>query len=366
MTAALSTVLQPAVVNERISRVKVINTTLQQLLGAAPGGPSERIQPIRRGAYDVFNDTRIVGNARRPGSAAGTVSRNPVGSVNYTIPHHFDMMPIPMELVSQQRPIGGPAGSIDTLGQQYLTDQEKYMKQKLANIREFQLAAMLRGSYTYTVSGDDLVHTFTGGTHTINFQVPAGNLTDLQMNGGSAIIDAYWSAASTKIITHLEKINAAMVAQTGLGLRHVLIDSVAWGYIRSNTEVQAAAGTSQTYFVQLTRDENMETWELRLTGLPPILFHVIDNILTVNGTDTKIIPSNRAAFLPDLNSGWFKYMLCPSPVVKYDGAPQENIAGDYYWYVAKSNPARYELFTKFDGLPCVEIPAAYAFGSIAA
>lgn len=366
MTAALSTVLQPAVVNERISRIKVINTTLQQLFNAAPGGANERTQPIRRGAYDVYNDTRAVANARRPGTPAGTIARNAVGSVNYTIPHHFDRMDIPLELVSQMRPIGGPAGGIDVLGQSYLADQEKYMKQRLANIREFQLAAMLRGAYGYTISGDELIHVFSGGTHTIDFQMPSGNKTDLNIGGAGAILDAYWSVSSTKILTHLEKINAAFIATSGLGLRHVLIDSVGWGYIRQNTEVQNAAGTANPYFINLDRDESMETWQLRLTGLPPIQFHIIDNILSVNGTDTKIIPSNRAAFLPDLGSGFFKYMLCPSPVVEYDGAPAKNVAGDYYWYAAKSNPARYELFTKFDGLPCVEIPAAFAWGSIAA
>ncbi len=36
-----------------------------------------------------------------------------------------------------------------------------------------------------------------------------------------------------------------------------------------------------------------------------------------------------------------------------------------YWYVSKANPARYKLYTKFDGLPCVEIPAAYCWGSVA-
>jgi hypothetical protein len=367
MSAAMPTVLQPAVVNERVNRVKVINTTLQRLFGCMPGGPNERTQPIRRGAYDTFNDTRAVGNARRPGTSAGTIARQVVGSVNYTIPHHFDRMDIPMELVNNIRPIGGPAGQIDVLGQQYMADQEKYMKQRCVNIREFQLAAMLRGSYTFTVSGDELKHTFSGGTHTINYQIPSGNLTTLDMLGAGAIIGAeVWSTTSNDIIAHLEKINAAMIQLTGMGLEHVLVDSVGWGYVRKNTAVQNAAGTSQRYFDILDRDDELQTFTAKLTGLPWVTFHIIDNVLDVNGTTTKIIPSNRAAFLPSLNGDWFKYMVCPSPVVEYDGATAKNVVGDYYWYATKGNPAKYELFSKFDGLPRLDIPAALAWGNIAA
>ena len=373
MVYALPTVLQPAVVQERVSRIKVVNNTLQTLLGLQPGGPRERTNPIRRGAYDIFNDTRDVADARRPGTAAGTIDRNPVGSVNYTIPHHFDRLDIPMELVNNIRPIGGPAGQIDTLGQQYLRDQEAVMKQRLSNIREFQVAAMLRGSYTYTKDGERLIHTFSGGSHTIDFQHPSGNRSQLNMldldgnsiNGGD-IISATWATAGTPILTHIEKVNASMVAQTGRGLCNIVVNSVGWGNIRANTQVQNAAGSVNTYFDLLDRDKDRNTFTAKLKGAPWITFHINDNVLKVNGTQTKLIPDTAAVFLPDLADAddIFQYDICPSPVVEYDGAPQKNIAGDYYWYTTKSNPAKYELFTKFDGLPTPKNPYGWCYGTV--
>lgn len=370
MVAALPTVLSPAIVNERVSRIKVTNNSLQKLFGMQPGGPNERQNPLRRGAYDVYNDTRTIANARRPGTAAGTVARNPVGSVNYTIPHHFDRMDIPLELVNNIRPIGGPAGSIDTLGQQYLADQEKYMKQRMSNIREFQIAAMLRGSYTYTSSGDELVHTFSGGGTTINYQHPSGNRSQLNMldnDGnsiyGGSILDAAWSTASTKIITHCEKVHAGMIRQTGMGLKHVLVNSVTWGYVRANTEVQNAAGSVNRYFDMLDQNYDEGTFTARLHGLPWVTWHINDNVLNVNSTETKLIPDGVAVFLPDLSEDFAKYSIAPSPVVEYDGAPVKNIFGDYYWYTQKANPAKYELYTKFDGLPVVYVPSAWCYAT---
>ena len=137
----------------------------------------------------------------------------------------------------------------------YLTRQEAYLAQRFANLIEFQTAAMFRGEYSYDEDGDALRHGFTGGETTIDFGVPAGNLTQLDMLGGGDILDADWATAATDIPAHLHEINAAMIQLTGMGLAHVVVTSVGWQHIVNNTKVQDQGGTGGPVFERLKRVE---------------------------------------------------------------------------------------------------------------
>src|SRR5256886_16447910 len=70
-----------------------------------------------------------------------------------------------------------------------------YLAQRFANLIEFQTAAMIRGQYSYTTDGDLLRHGFTGSDTTINYQIPAGNLNQLDMLGSGNILNADWATA---------------------------------------------------------------------------------------------------------------------------------------------------------------------------
>src|SRR5262249_46346056 len=135
----------------------------------------------------------------------------------------------------------------------YITRQEAYLAQRFANLLEFQTAAMLRGSYSFDQDGDELRHGFSGGETTIDFQIPAGNKTQLAMLGGGNILNADWSNTATDIPKHLHNINAAMVQLTGWGLAHVVLTSVAWQYVVNNTKVQAQGGSANVAFESLRR-----------------------------------------------------------------------------------------------------------------
>lgn len=160
--SVLPTILQPQIVLDRFSRIKAKNDSLQRALGMQAGGPSVSKTPSRRGSYDIFDQTREVGSAVLPGVEATTRARFPVGSVNFNIPRHAEKIPLPMEELNQLRAIGGPVSKIDELGEQYIIDQEKNQKQTVVALREFQVAAMLRGSYTWTRSGTGFAHFVLG------------------------------------------------------------------------------------------------------------------------------------------------------------------------------------------------------------
>lgn len=365
MAIALPTILQPLVVNERVNRLKVVNDTFQRAFGMQKGGAAVRSQPIRRGMYDIFDSTRQIASGNHPGTEAKTIARFPVGSVPYVIPRTAEKMPIPIEELNQLRQLGQSGHVIDVGGEQYLMDQETNMKQTLTNLREFQIAAMLRGSYTWTPAGSDgFNHTFSGGSITINFLIPAGNLTQLNMLGGGDIIGTTWSNAAAPIIRDLFQINQAFSALTGLGLTDVWVNSTVWGHVITNTEVQNLGGSVSNPVKSLVRDEDRNEFVGILEAAPWVTWHITDIGLDVAGTFTRLLADTQATFTCRITPEIMKYFECPEPVVNPTNNKMTLESGEYYYYKMIDDPVVVELHTRFNGLPVLQIPKAIATGTV--
>lgn len=361
----LPKLLQPAIVNERISRLNVINTTLQDHFGMRAGGTNVRQTPSRRGSYDVFDDTREVPTATTPGAHAVNIARQPVGNVAYSIPRSAEKISLPLEELNQLRALGGPVDSVDSLGERYIADQERVIKQRYTNLREFQLAAMLRGSYTYTQTADYFAHAFTGGGVTINYQQPAGNRSQLNMLGTGDIIGTAWDNAAAPIVRDCLAINAAFNQLVGLGLTDVFVTSVVWGFIITNTEVRNLAGSSNEPVQSFTRDENKQEFTAILKACPWITWHITDNGLNLTGTFTKLVADAAAVFLTRMTDGFIaQYWECCEPVVDPVTNRQSNQFGEYYYHKLIDDPVSYEFHSRFNGLPIVRVPAAYAYATV--
>ena len=363
---ATPTILQPAVILERISRLNLINTTLQKTLGFQRGGPRVRTSPMgRRGSYDVFNDTREVAGATGPGAPANRINRQIVGNVPFQIPRSSEAMHMLYEQIHAFRRIGGPVGEIDAMGQQYIFDQERIVAQRIANLREFQTAAMLRGSYTFSQGGlGEFSHAFSGGAFTVNYQIPAGNKTKLNMLGAGDILATSWDNAAAPIITDCFQIQTAFNQLIGRGLSDVILTSVGWGYVLANTQVQNQAGSVNQVFDYITKNEEDQTFTAKLKALPWVTWHINDSGVNLNGTFTKLIEDDHAVFLPQLTDEMVSYWECGAPVVEYDGGPAVERVGEYYYAVNKAEPARIELVSEFNGLPVLKNPQGVAYGLI--
>lgn len=363
MAVALPSALQPAIINERINRLNLINDRLQRFFGMQKGGPAVRQYGGRRGSWDVFNSSRAVPDGRIPGAPAGTIAANPVGRVTFTFPRSANKLPLPLEELHNLRPIGGPVANLDVAGQNYIAEQERIMAQQMTNLREFQISAMLRGSYTYTQTGDSLIHAYSGGAVTVNYQLAANNTGNL--NG---IISTLWSNAGAKIVDQLFAINAQMEQNAGRGLKHVWCNSVVWGYVVNNTQVINEAGSASKPFDRIDSDgDNGFTAQLR--AAPWIDWHITDGGLNLNvngtGTFTKLFPNDHASFLPEPSPDIFSFYEGSEPIVEWVGRPPVERFGEYYWAKPVDDPAGYELHNVFNGIPALKIPDAVFYGAVA-
>jgi hypothetical protein len=369
MSLALPTALQPEIINERISRLKVQNTIFQKAFGLGLGGANVRQTPSRRGTYDVFNETRDLPPAVTPGAVAATMERQPVGFVNFQIPRSATNTPILMEEVNQLRPIGGPAGEIDQLGEKYILDQEAVIRQRNVNLREFQIASMLRGSYTFTQAAPDrMIHDFSGGTITVDFQVPSGNKSQLDMLGAGDIIGTSWANPAAPIVRDILAIDQAFQQLTGRPLTDIWVNSTGWGHVIVNTEVQNTAGTVNNPVESITRDNSDDNLSFTaiLKAVPWVTWHITNHALNIGtaNTTTRLISDTMAVFTARMDSSVVQYWECPEPVVDPITGAMSNQFGEYYYAKAIDNPVSYELHSRFNGLPVLKIPAAVAPATI--
>jgi hypothetical protein len=366
MTLATSQILAPKTIEKAISQLELPGTSLQTLFGWGIGGTNVARHGGRNFSYDVFNVTRKVATGRVPAQTLAIAKPQAVRTVSATFPRAAEKIELLDEELLNRRPIGGPGAGLDR-AEVFVTRQEAYLAQRFANLIEFQTAAMLRGTYSYASDGDLLRHGFSGSETTIPYQVPAGNLTQLDMLGGGNILNADWATAGTDIPAQLHAINAAMIQLTGMGLAHVLLTSVGWQKVVNNTKVKDQGGSAGPAFERLQRVSAGEFTAV-LRGLPWLTFHVIDYGLEIyNGTSevfTKLIEDDHAAFLPEPSPRWVQYLEGSEFVTEGPNGAKHERYGFYAYAFPTHDPSGWELCGVFNGIPALYTPAAVAYGLI--
>lgn len=344
---------------------------LQTILGMQRGGPNVTVAPFRDYKVDIVNDNADVAPGLRPGARSLTLAESPVGKYDVTVQHSTVNTPLIYERLNQFRPIGGPVSMVDELGQTYVSQQLQKLSQRINNIREFQCAAMLRGSYTYTQSGDALQQNFTGGTITIDFQMPSGNKNQLNMLGAGNIVDASWATASTHITSHISKVSAAFTQLTGQPLTDMILTSVGWENLKNNTDIRNQGGSAQEPFLEQNRDPITGLIRARLRSHPWVNIWAYDNGLNLGaggtGNFSKLIDDTACVFISQnvasATKRW-QYAEYISPVVETYGGPAVNQIGEYFWTMNVPDPATVFLYGKMDGIPELTVPASIAYGTV--
>ncbi|MGC4002883.1 MAG: major capsid protein [Pirellulales bacterium] len=359
MATALPQELQPVVVAERVSRIKVINDTFQKFWGF--NGDNVTPVPVRTGTIDIFNETRQIATAVVPGSASANIAPQVVGTFNYSIPEVRENENLKAEKLFNLRQMGSSANVIDVYGMNYVAEQERFMKQKLVNFREFQAAAMLRGSYTYSKigGGTSLSHAFTGGTYTVDYQVPSANKNQL-----SGAIATTWLTTTNKIVDHIVAVNKLSASQSGRGIRHAFCNSTIWQLVVNNTQVQNLGGSVNQPFDYIERSDKSEDYTAKLKAIPWLTWHITDNGLDVGGSFTTYLADTQCTFTVEPGTDVASYYTCPSPVVEYDGGPIVGKQGEHYWYTSMRDPAAYQLNTVLSGMPILKIPTGIFYGTV--
>lgn len=377
----LQQLFQTETITRVVSRFKTPLSLLQNFYGLQVGGPAAMNVSGRYVGWDIFDRTRMIARMRAPGAPPGTRSHKPVGHVSAQVMRLHEKIVILQEYVARTRPLGAQFGTLDGNAQMYVRRQLEFGTQLFRNAREYMVSRLFRGGWGVRYVGDDWYFTELGQGHfDVNMQLPPDHTGRLRLGGDSDIITSSWEDPSTPVISHILKINAAFERLQGRPLRHIWINSVTFGWLLLNTELQAVGGTAYRIFDSMTRREMKSEEGIPDTGfdvvfraLPLWTFHVYDGVLaapssTVDGTDAaqveKIIPDGRAIFTPDPSSDWCGIINGSEYVAENVMDEGREVFGFHNWTTRVIDPAGWEIKFLDNSLPALFIPKAIAYGTV--
>lgn len=390
MAYTAAQILAPQVIMRQISRLALPGTSLSQLMGwnvgagptngailpvgnqteggeNVPAGNTED-HPLRVGSYDIFDNTRKVATGSVPGTASTTIAPQKVGVVQFTIPRTAEDILLGMERLNNQRAMGQPASVVDRGGQAYIAAQTRYMSARIANLIEFQTAALFRGKYYYSYEGDILHNSFTAGDEIVDYRQPAGNRDQLKMGQATDAIDATWATSTTHIPKAIMEVNKRSVDQTGLGIRHLVCGSKVYNNIVDNDFVRQQAGSVN--MPMAIGQESGGEFTVVLKALPWLVIHVVDYVLeTWNPTNQVyeselVIPENIAVFMPEVDNSWVHYMRGGETVTEGPNGVTDFRMGFYPYAYPDHNPAGWRLHTVHNGFPALPVPKTICYGTV--
>ncbi len=323
------------------------------------------VSPTREYNYDTFDDTRQSAPPSRPGNPANVINPQPVGNVQVTLPYLFYRMPLLYAHMGQFRDVGGVT-LVDGRGRNYIMRQVSYAAQRQAAFRELLYLGMLHGELYFDEQENGLTDISTSAGETkLDWQIPAGNKDQLDIDGTGDIIDANWlTDANADIPLHIDKMIGAIDEKTGLSLKHFRCNHTLMNAILQNNKVKALAGTANRVAEERVRNQN-DDFVTILSGIPYVTWHVTSGSVTSpGGTRIKYFANYKFSAHPDPSPEWFENVEGQSPQVKRLGANPELTTGADSWEIYQHDPASVDLFNTDTFLPTMPNPNCVLFGDV--
>jgi len=370
-TVSLNQLLSAPVVTRVISTIRTPQSKLQEFLGFQPGGANRNPVGGHYHGWDIFDKTRTIATGRPPGTGPATIAPQIIGHVHATLYRAHEKIRLLDERIFRIRPLGRGYDSVDIAGQQYITSQEAHLAQRFRNSREFMVTRMLRGTFQLKQSGDDWIPVDSGGTFTVDYQIPAANKTQLNLTGAGNRIDVSWDNTGADVPKQLLNINADFEELHGFPLKHVWCNTTILNHLLNNDRLIELGGTSNVMFDQFARttspteDNRPDTgFVVSFKGVPWCLFHVYDGGITVDGTYTKHLAATAAVFLPDPSPDWTEMVEGSELVRENVLSPPVERFGLAGWSEPITQPSGHELLAVDNALPALYLPKCVGYGTV--
>lgn len=382
--ASIQDILRPITFTKVVSRVSAASSSLLNFFGMQVGGANERSYGHgREGSYHTFNNTRSTAIETAPGMPAAKRRRLPTGRVPFVYPRMHEEFELLFEEIHNIAKIDDPR-TRDANGEAYIRRQSLSAGQRHANWRATLLVGMLRDSLYLHESGDYWYPSYTSSGSLVrrNFQLPAGNLTTLNITdvagnsiNGAAIIDVPWDNSSANIPLHCALIDGALFRRHGVHLRHIYLRSEGWDNVTNNDYVAAGHGIANPPFQNFTRQvgENpdgspMQEWTGTINKVPGVTWHICNDGRDLGPPGSEAwaydIEDGYAFFLPEPTAELFEGLQGSEPIVAPYSQSVETKTGFAAWTKLVDNPSMYEAFMLDNFMPVPYMPGSWCYGTI--
>ena len=305
--------------------------------------------------YFPANKTPVPLNKK--GSPAKTQSLIGAQSYFHKPIHIFNELTLPLHSVMNMRAPDSQA--VDPKGRAEIDRQFKAFVYRQNLARSVAISKAFANGVIYVDPDGVILESSSGAELTIDLQVPAGHKSQLDYNGGGAIINTAGDNSAALILEDLRQIRVAAEEQNAEYPNHVWMHSTGLGWLRANTEIKAyiqGGGSPERteyllngYGASGTNGVNGVTFELG-----GYTWHFYDGTYTASdGTVKPLIPTTKAIITPDPNPTWFRNYngmeIVPTQVGVFGGFQEAlnsvgEIYGDFAYATIGHNPPKISIF----------------------
>lgn len=371
-----------------IRRIHAPGATMSSFYGLGIT-PTTGVQTItgRSGQYDIFDGTRSLAPFSAPGAPATDINRKPVGTQPITVPRMYNKIGIEDEQIFGTRNLGQPYSQpVPSRGEQYFTNQIRYLKTRMNNNHEFMTAHIFRGGWKlkpYAAGSQMMVLAdltdSTAGAVTNNSLVPAGNKGNI---GG--IIATSWDDPSANLIDQLMDLQALAARQNGRRITNIWLNGTTGKHLFTNSVIQAVGGSVYRIFDtlnparEIASDQKFPDTGVTVVfrGLPDYKFHIYNQGYVVPGTSESFaaqiasanwkpfIPDGAAIMTPDPGE-WCEMVEGTEPMQwSLREANSQIIAGFGMGTERSIDPPRTDVKMLYNGAPVITEPYAVYYATV--
>ena len=326
-------------------------------------------------SYRKFSGRRETARIVQYGSPA--VARDQVGfdEVPIKLLHSFEFQDhslVKFENMARLDGQGGLSGPDADAARSMFAEQTREFKQLFTNLRIASTVQALALGAVYFDGSGNLLPSSSGAVTTIDYSIPAGNQSQLDVLGDGDIISADWDEAGTDIATQIINLKDAAVRLTGYPIMHAFYGSAVPGYLANNTEMASyLTGNPQ---LALQRSQGVEI----PNGTLGLQWHPMHTSFFVDSADTNQLlwASDKVVFTPEPDGTWWEVQQGSYVIPRGLGAvtPEATamlqnvmrVFGQFGYATLTDNPLAIRQYAGDTFLPIIKNPSAVFIADVKA
>ncbi len=349
----------------------VIQGTTTGIANAFPPGFYQVDKTVDRdtGQYTRVTGTRTVARMAAYGSPSQQRNLKGVEAVPVKLIHTVESILLPT--ADYMNLLDYDDASAQQRGIQEVTRQVRSFRANFDNLRVAALTSMLFQGAIYSDGHGNLLPNATGAKTSVTFNVPAGNMGQLDPLGTGQILTSSWDDTSADVDAQLLTLRQLAARLSGYPLRYAFYGKNVPAYLTNNVKLQ-------NYFV---RDAGDTASYLSSAEVPSPLLGFTwrpahDAFFEdANGVLQPLVGDDQVAFTPDPTPDWIGWLEGTYPVptsvgtVSGDAAQTlrssvTTAAGLFAYGVLSTDPVTVKMVAGDTFLPVLKVPKAIFIATV--
>lgn len=257
------------------------------------------------GSYFRVTGTRTTARAVAYGGPSVARAMKDVEEVPVKLIHSAENITIPMAdftgLLNKNS--AGSALMIDQKGVDEIGRQVREARKNVDNLMVSALTSALFKGAIYFDGQGNLLPSSSGAKTTVDFAIPAGNKTTLDVFGSGAIITA-WSTTTVSINTQLITLKQAARKLTGYPLKYAFYGKNVPNYLITNATLKDFFVRAGSYNGQFLSEGDIPNPLMGLTWLPAYESFFEDQA----GAIQSLVGDDQVVFTPEPSLDWIGWL----------------------------------------------------------